>query len=401
MTRFLVALPILLLVATGVSRPAAPPVSASSRSPVISSTPLLSIREMEKPCPCLVAMLPESTPEKRTATFFIRVTVQVPFTEAVYVPRTTRVKRLVYREVPREVDVTRDVYVPVVAREKQLRAVYREQSREEVVTRQVYVPVTVKESRRVYRKITRKVPVCQDAYVPIESREKKTRMVYVNDPVRITRTVPAIRMVDTKICDPSTGKMVTVQKPVCEHRQVTEMVDRYVLQCRVIEETVTRYRLERRTEMRTVEEYVLDPKPTSEDVVTYRLENRPIRETVKSHVLGTEVVMRRSLATASKNARYGKRSRTMFPSIARKTTQRIALKYGAVCGRSSSTSAARARSLSPSHGCDQFTSARRAIPPASPRNSSPTAHRSDARSRNPGVRRADTERSGEGNRRCR
>jgi hypothetical protein len=283
MTRFLGALLALLIVATGVSRPAGPP----HRAAIPGTTPLLSIREVEVVCPGSLVMMPESMPEKRPGTFFLRVTVQVPCTEIVFVPRTTRVKRtrLVYGPVDRR--VSGPVLVPITTRQKKLQMVFREQPRKEV-PQAVYVPQEVKQLRPLYRTVSRQVPYTQDVYVPIVSRQKKTVMVYEAEPVQITRTVPSIRTESTQVHDPAMGKMMTINKPVCEHRKVTETVTRYVLRPRVIEEDVTSYRLERRTFMRTVEDYVLEQR--LEPVTNYHLEIRPVRETLGRYVCEPEVV---------------------------------------------------------------------------------------------------------------
>ncbi len=287
MTRFLAALLALLIFAAGVSRPADPPATAAGPGVVLGTTPLLSIREVEEASPGIIVLMPESTPVKQPGMFYVRVTMRVPCTEFVFVPKTTRVKRmrLVYRPVERR--VAGDMFVPVTTREKKLQIVYREQKREEVPG-PVYVPQEVKQLRPVYRKVTRQVPCTQDVYVPIVSRQKKTIMAYVAEPVKISRTVPHIRMESTQVRDPATGKMVTVDKPVCQHRQVTETVTRYVLRPRVVEEDVTSYRLERRTHMRTVDDYVLEHRPVSE--TAYRLEIRRVPETVSRYVARPEVV---------------------------------------------------------------------------------------------------------------
>jgi hypothetical protein len=179
------------------------------------------------------------------------------------------------------------VLVPITTREKKMQMVFREQPRREV-PQAVYVPQEVKQLRPVYRTISREVPCTEDVYVPIVSRQKKTVMVYEAEPVQVTRMVPSLRMEPTQIRDPATGKMTTVNKPVCEHKKVTETVTRHVLRPRVVEEDVTSYRLERRTHMRTVEDYVLEQQ--LEPVTTYRLEVRPVRESVSQYVCGPELV---------------------------------------------------------------------------------------------------------------
>jgi hypothetical protein len=287
MTRFLAALLALLTIAASVSRPAAPPSTAVGPGVVLGTTPLLSIREVEEVSPGLIVMMPESTPERRPGLFFLRVNVRVPCTELVFVPKTTRVKRmrLVYRPVERK--VVGDVFVPLTVHEKKLQIVYREQKREDA-PQPVYVPHKVNQFRPVYRKVTRQVPCTQDVYVPIVSRQKKTIMAYVAESVKITRTVPDIRMESASVRDPATGKMVMVEKPVCRHRQVTETVNRYVLRPRVIEEEVTSYRLERRTHRRTVDEYVLEHRLVNE--TAYHLEIRRLPEAVAHYVARPEVV---------------------------------------------------------------------------------------------------------------
>jgi hypothetical protein len=287
MTRLLAALLALLIVADGTSRPAGPPCRTGGPAGGLGTTPRLSIREVEESFPGLIVMMPEAAPEKRSGLFFVRVTVHVPCTELVFVPRITRVKRmrLVYRPVERR--VAGDVLIPVKTREKKLQMVYREQKRE-MRPRPVYTQQEVKEVRPVYRKVSRQVPCAEDFYVPIVTRQKRTVMAYVAEPVKITRTVPNIRMESRQVRNPATGRMVTVDKPICDHRQVTETVTRHVLRPRVIEEDVTNYHLERRTYMRTVDEYVLEHRPVN--VPGYRLEIRLVREDVTPCVHRPEVV---------------------------------------------------------------------------------------------------------------
>jgi hypothetical protein len=282
----LTALLALLILTAGTGRPAAPPSSSMGPNAVLATTPLLSIREVEQACPGLMVLMPEATPEKRPGVFFVRVTVQVPCTEFVYVPRITRVKRmrLVYRTVERK--AAGPVLVPVVVREKKLEPVYREYKHDE--SRAVYVPTEVKEVRPVYRKVSRQVPCTRDVYLPVVTRQKRTVMVYVNEPVTITRTVPHVRMENTEVRDPATGRMVKVGKPVCDHRKLTEAVDRHVLRPRVIDEDVTNYRLDRQTYMRTVDDYVLEQRVINEP--SYRLDDRPGRESVTQYLLRHELV---------------------------------------------------------------------------------------------------------------
>jgi hypothetical protein len=68
------------------------------------------------------------------------------------------------------------------------------------------------------------------------------------------------------------------------------MESRVCLRPQEVEETVTNYRLERRTDLRTVEDHVLVCESVLEKVTDWRLETRVGWETVTCHVLRPEVV---------------------------------------------------------------------------------------------------------------
>jgi hypothetical protein len=183
---------------------------------------------------------------------------------------------------------TVDVLVPVVTRVKKVRMVYCQQTREELCPRLVYIKTTRPEKhlRMVYRPIERES--CYDVYVPIVRREKHLRLVYLSEPVKITRTVPRIRYQDVPGHDPITGKRCIDKKPICEQVKVTETVQRITPCMRPIEETVTDYRLERRT--RKVTDHVLQCQLVTENVTRYHAETRLVRERVNCYVLQPRVV---------------------------------------------------------------------------------------------------------------
>ena len=263
------ALMLLLVVVSG-----APTAAPTDRAIPLGSVPILSLREVESPCGGPGIQATVTTPEICPG-FVIQRSLRRSSLHGVRLrSRITQERRLVYRTVTHQVPCTRQVFVAVTTRVQKLCMVYKQ--REELRPRTVLVAVKRREMRvrPVYRPVSRQVPCTRDVYVRSETREKKVRLVYVSEPVRITRMVPTIRMQSVEERDPATGKTIKVQKPVCEHKQVTETHTRITLCPREVEETVTNYRLERRMELRTKEEYVLVCEAVPETVTTYHLETQ-------------------------------------------------------------------------------------------------------------------------------
>jgi hypothetical protein len=255
--------------------------------------PALLLREVEEPCPHEPLSGACTTPHVRPGTYLHRLMVDTPFTEPVYVPRKVMKMRLVLQEVTRQELCKEDVIVPVVTRVPKVRMVFREEKREQPCSRMVWVPYPREEVkvRKVYRTVRKTVPCTHDVYVPVVTWERKVRLVYATERVPVTRTVPVVRLVNSAEHDPATGKLIALQKPLCEQRTVTEMESRICLRPQEVEEKVTSYRLERRTDLREVEDHVLVCENAVEKVTDWRLEKRVALETVTCHVLRPEVVL--------------------------------------------------------------------------------------------------------------
>src|SRR5205085_10612721 len=102
----------------------------------------------------------------------------------------------------------------------------------------------------------------------------RPRTVYVEEPVRMTRAACVVRLNKRQVTDPATGKSHTVEEPVCETRQVTETVKRYVLRNEVASVPVTRHHLVAETRPETVKEYVPTWEEAVVNVTRYRMEQR-------------------------------------------------------------------------------------------------------------------------------
>jgi hypothetical protein len=268
--------------AAGVGRAAAPPLPTEKP---LAALPLLDIREVEQPCGAGIILAPATSPETHPALFLHRPTI--PCRQTVIVHRTQQHKqlRLVYRRVSHPVTV--EVIVPTTLSIKKPRLVYRREVRRELRPRLVYLKTTRPEQRLVYRPIERRVPCTRDVYVPIVKREKRLRLVYLSEPVSVTHTVPRVRMQDVTVDDPVTGRPCKTKQPVCEQVQTTETVRRITPTIRPVEESVTSYRLERRTEMRKITDYVL--QLMTENVTRYHAETRLVPERVVCYLPHVEL----------------------------------------------------------------------------------------------------------------
>ena len=120
-----------------------------------------------------------------------------------------RAVRKVLREVPVQKFCTDLVYVPVFSQE--VRKVLQEETRQVLQTCLVIVPEVSPEPvvRKVLREVSVTRPCTREVYLPVTSHEPRPRLVYVEEPVTLTRKVPVIRVVSREVLDPATGKKVT------------------------------------------------------------------------------------------------------------------------------------------------------------------------------------------------
>jgi hypothetical protein len=279
-----------------------------------------------------VVLVPVTTLEKQSRTVLHRVIVRVPCTQTVLVTDTRHEKqlRLVYRRVERR--VTEPALMPVTVRRKCTQMVL-EQLPEVRIPTPVLVAHTRDEwqMRTVYRSFPGKVPVTRLVYVPVTRSEKRWRMVYVEEEVKVKRLASEVRPAqDGTTCPGCTQREVTetVRVPVLRPREFTENITdyqlrprketvedvrpvservrvpvttyrvevrrlpaepRYVLRPRTREETHTTYRLVPHT--RTVEEFVPAWEMVSVPVTTYRLERRVTTQEQERFVACVEEVV--------------------------------------------------------------------------------------------------------------
>lgn len=260
-------------------------------APLASPCGQLVVRTIEEPfaCPVLATV---TLAEKRLSTLIFRVPRLVSTIESVYVPEVVLQKRCrtIYRA--HFEPCTRKVLVPVVTCEPRHRQVYERRVRTRISERLVYVAEVVpqRQVRTLYREVCHSVPLTRMVYEPCTRIERRSRLVYEEQLVRVPRTVWGIRMVDEKVIDPVTGKERCVPKPCWETKQIVDVVKQVVPCNRVLDVPVTTYDLRPRTELREVRDYVPQCEECIVPVTIYRKEVRSCLEEVPYFVLCDRLV---------------------------------------------------------------------------------------------------------------
>ena len=212
--------------------------------------------------------------------------------------RTRVVPTVVNRVVCRVVEeaYTYTELVPVTTPQTQTQTYYTTLTRQVPYTYTELVPVTTpqRQVQTYYTTVTREVPYSYTAYVPVCTPQTRLQTYCVAVPEEVVRQVPVCRAVSEQVTDPCTGECKTVCRKVTELQEVRSVVSRLVPQTREVTVNVTTMQAQQRTGTRTVCESVPQTRTVTVNVTTLQAQQRTgtrqrvVQETVQETVNVTQ-----------------------------------------------------------------------------------------------------------------